>query len=512
MKENSMSMKEIASELGAECLLPDLDARVTDLTCDSRLVKPGSLFFAYKGPESDGHHFLDSAFKNGAVAAVVTDPACLEGRPGLVVHNSQVAFSRICALMEGDPSRYMKVIGITGTNGKTTIHWILYHALNRLGMPCIRIGSLGTEAESGHIERSGKVRTLHAGEIVMTTPSAQEIQKALAQGLENGVMACALETSSHGIHQNRVKDILFNTAIFTNLTPDHLNYHPDMETYFHVKSELFFQLAENRKIKNDPLGGAVINLDCPYGQRLVKTVQMLQQPIFTFGTSEASTVKIIAFEQGIPRSELKLQFKGTVYAIHTPLIGDYNGSNLAASFAALISLGFDPNQVVNSMNDLPVVPGRLEPVGTDDLPVFVDYAHTGIGLECMLKAVKGFVKGDLWVLFGCGGGKDPRKRFDMGEAARTCADKIVLTDDNPKNEDPKKIMEEILSSGCQPEFMIHDRAAAIVQTLKSAKKGDVVVLAGKGHEDYQIIGSQTLHFSDQEEVRKAIKAGLLRKD
>jgi UDP-N-acetylmuramoyl-L-alanyl-D-glutamate--2,6-diaminopimelate ligase len=220
-------------------------------------------------------------------------------------------------------------------------------------------------------------------------------------------------------------------------------------------------------------------------------------------------IRILNFEQGIPESMLELSYHDGTYLISTSLIGDYNASNLAGAFAVLVSLGYDPRVAAKALSGLPTVPGRLEPVGSEDVPVFVDYAHTGVGLENVLKAVKSFVKGDLWVLFGCGGGKDPRKRMDMGVAARDFADKIVLTDDNPKLENPDKIMNEILLSGCEPEFMIHDRAEAILKTLISAKQGDVVILAGKGHEDYQIIGSETFHFSDKEEVDKARTRGLL---
>lgn len=505
-----VSMEQIAKLLRAETVNHcDLDASIEHVTCDSRAVRPGSLFFAYLGPELDGHKYVEDAFKKGAVAAVVTNKSACGSHPCLIVDDSRQAFSQACAEMYGHPSHKMKVIGITGTNGKTTIHWMLYHALNRLGWPALRIGSLGIAAETANLERSGKVATLKAGEIVMTTPGPEEIQKSMALALTAGVKACVLETSSHGIHQKRVGDVRFNAAVFTNLTPDHLNYHPDMETYFQVKTELFHQVAMDRQAKNEALGGAIINQDCDYGRRLTSIAQALHLPIFSFGHKSHSKIQILDFEQGLPTSKLTLRVNQKNYVIHMPLIGDYNASNMAAAFATLLSFGFSPEELSVALSHQPVVPGRLEPVGTERVAVFVDYAHTGIGLDFLLGAVKAFVEGKLWVVFGCGGGKDPRKRIEMGDAARKHADHIVLTDDNPKNEDPEEIIKDILKSGCQPTLIVHDRAAAIRDTLARAEEGDVVILAGKGHEDYQIIGNHTSYFSDRDEVHKAIKEGIL---
>lgn len=504
---HSFTLKQIADEIKGTLVNgcpPDLT--IEDASCDSRTVRIGMLFVAYKGPEVDGHHYLQSSFSKGAIAAVVEDRDQLADHPGIVVENSQKAWSKICALITGHPSKQMKVVGITGTNGKTTIHWLVHHALNRLDLPCIRIGSLGISAE-GLVERSGKVQTHHAGEIVMTTPGAKEIHSSLRLALDAGVKACALETSSHALHQQRVGDVFYDTCVFTNLTPDHLNYHTDMEDYFQVKVGLFQQLAKKNKTHRH--GGAVINTDCPYGRKLANIVQELKLPLLTFGFEGNPTVKIIRFDQHVQKSHLFLLLNEQEFVIETSLIGDYNGSNLAASFTSLLSLGIQADKAAEVLNNLPVVPGRLEPFGNEDIAVFVDYAHTGVGLESLLSAVKPFVENKLWVLFGCGGGKDPRKRMDMGAAAKKYADCIVLTNDNPKNEDPDKIIEEILLSGCQPTFIEKDRGKAIVSTLRKAEKGDVVILAGKGHEDYQITGNETVHFSDREEAMKARDTGVL---
>jgi UDP-N-acetylmuramoyl-L-alanyl-D-glutamate--2,6-diaminopimelate ligase len=253
----------------------------------------------------------------------------------------------------------------------------------------------------------------------------------------------------------------------------------------------------------------VVNTDCPYGRRLIDIVREMGLPTVTFGEDRSAKVRIVAFDQGFEHSTLTLELEGERYEIGTNLIGDYNASNMAAAFAALVSLELEPQEAAAALSEIPSVPGRLESVGTPDIAVLVDYAHTGEGLRNLLSALRGFVENDLWVVFGCGGGKDPRKREGMGRAAKELADRIVLTSDNPKNEDPAKIIEDILASGCEPELIELDRGRAIEQTLRKAQKGDVVVLVGKGHEDYQIIGNQTFYFSDREEALKWREQGLL---
>jgi UDP-N-acetylmuramoyl-L-alanyl-D-glutamate--2,6-diaminopimelate ligase len=397
----------------------------------------------------------------------------------------------------------MLTFGITGTNGKTTIHWILYHLLNKLGYPSIRIGSLGINA-GDKIDMSGKVKT-KTGEIFMTTPGALEIQEVLQRAVQKGIKACVLETSSHALEQYRVADIDYDVAIFTNLTPDHLNYHEDMEHYFNAKVGLFKQLAKSKELLNKTLGGAVINLDDSYGKKLEKIAVELNLPIYSFGNSEKARIRILEFKQDFKNSVLNLEYNKKVYSVETSFIGDYNASNISAVFAACVSVGIKPEDINEAFREIPNVPGRLESVGNDRVGVFVDYAHTGDGLASVLLAVRPFVKNKLWVVFGCGGGKDQGKRPAMGKAAKDNADRIVLTNDNPKNDEPEKIIEDILSSGCKPEFIELDRGRAIEKTIRQAEDGDVIILAGKGHEDYQIIGNKTIPYSDKEEVEKLKK-------
>ncbi len=466
-----------------------------------------SVFVAIRGVAADGHDFLDEAFANGAVAAVVTDAERLAGRPGVVVNDSRRALSQVCATLAGNPSRELLTIGVTGTNGKTTVHWLLYHALFHLGYPALRIGSLGIEGGTA-VQRSGKVTSRTAGQILMTTPAPDELHRSMRLAVDAGLKACVLETSSHALDQQRVADVDYDAAVFTNLSSEHLDYHPHLEAYFLAKLRLFEQLNELKERRPGPGGGA-INLDCPHGRRLAELVRATVVPAVGFGTHADAKVRIARFDQQFTGSDVHLMVDGAEHAVHTSLIGDYNASNVAAAFATLVSLDFEPQDVASALSQAPPVPGRLQPVGSDDIAVLVDYAHTGEGLRNALGAVRSFTRNRLWVVFGCGGGKDPGKRAAMGAAARDSADRIVLTSDNPKLEDPATIIEDILTSGCEPAFIELDRRAAIERTLRSAEPGDVVLLAGKGHEDYQIIGNETLHFSDVEEVERLKAEGAL---
>ncbi len=501
----TFTLNEIRELLAGELVNGgDGDRGICSFVSSSQHNNKESLFVAYRGVGVDGHDFIEGAFENGSVAAVVTDAGKLGGRPGIVVPDSRRALSRLAAAFSGDPSRELLTIGITGTNGKTTIHWLLYHALARLSYPGIRIGSLGISAH-GQVERSGKAITSTGGEILMTTPSAMDIHETMRFAVDAGFKSAVLETSSHALDQHRVSDVFYDAAIFSNLSPDHLNYHQDMEEYFAAKKKLFERIAAT----GEGCGGAAINADCPWGQRLLVMARQLGLRTLAFGEAQDSQVRIVEFLQGLPESTLKIEFEASTLAIRTGLIGEYNGSNLAGAFAGLIALGFAASEAAHALDRVPPVPGRLEAVGSDEIAVFVDYAHTGEGLKHLLSGIKPFVKNNLWVLFGCGGGKDPGKRRAMGLAAAELADKIVLTNDNPRSEDPAKIIEEILDSGCQPEFIDFDRGLAIERTLRSALKGDVVVLAGKGHEDYQIIGTETLRFSDSEAALKLRDGGAL---
>jgi len=490
------SLKELAEFLDG-VVVKDTKEIINNIVSTGKHNNTGSIFVAYKGVEIDGHRFIPQAFKNGSVATIVTDKNKLGAFPGILVDNSKLALSKLSALFNDFPSKKLLTIGITGTNGKTTIHWILAHALEKLNFPSLRIGSLGIDG--GQIHHSGKALT-KTGQIFMTTPGAFEIQCALKEAVDKKMKATVIETSSHALDQYRVSDVYYDTAVFTNLTPEHLNYHKDIEDYFCAKVKLFKQLSETKKAKFPK--NAIINSDCPYGKRLIKICKDFGLDVISYGFGSCPTIKIERFVQNFEKSILELSYKSKRYEISTSLIGNYNGSNIAAAFGALVSNGFPPSESAIALSDIPSVPGRLESLGTKEIGIYVDYAHTGDGLENVLSALKPFAKNRLWVIFGCGGGKDPGKRIAMGNAAKKYADNIVLTNDNPKLENPEKIVDDILKSGCKPYFVEYDRAKAIEKALNEAKNGDVFILAGKGHEDYQIIGTKTIAFSDKEEVIK----------
>ncbi|MDC0358194.1 UDP-N-acetylmuramoyl-L-alanyl-D-glutamate--2,6-diaminopimelate ligase [Oligoflexia bacterium] len=506
-RQNYFHLEELTAILGAQPINFDPAANaasITSVTDSSQRVSSGSIFVAYPGVKVDAHDFLLEAFQAGASAAVVSKAEKATGLPSkypcLLVPSGRRAVSRLAALFAGEPSEKLLTIGITGTNGKTTICWLLYNLLGKLECPGIEIGTLGVQAQN-IIDEVGQI----------TTPSALEVQKSLKLAVDHNLKCAVIEASSHALAQHRVDDVQFDLGIFTNLTTDHLDYHLDMESYFVAKVKLFQAIAKVKHkaaLTQQPLCRAVINVDCPYGRRMVDLVRELGLRCITFGEAAEAEVRISDLQQNLQESSVTIAFEGQQYTIASPLLGFHNASNICACFAASISLGYRAEEIAAQMQRLPCAPGRLEFCGNDDVAVFVDYAHTGDGLEHALSALKGLVKNNLWVIFGCGGNKDPRKRTGMARAASKLADKIVITSDNPKTEDPQKIIDEILSEGCQAYMIEMDRAVAIEKTMQQVEKGDVVLLAGKGHEDYQIIGTDVFHFSDKEEVLKLRDRGV----
>lgn len=486
---------ELAQLLAGTAInLPAEPIGVSAVVDSGRHNQPGSIFVAYPGVTVDGHEYIEQAFENGSVAAVVSDASKLCGKPGIVVGDGRKALSFLAALFSDDPSKELITLGVTGTNGKSTIHWLLYHLLCELGYPGIRIGTLGIFAENIVDESS-----------TITTPSSIKIHSVLKRIKEAGLKSCAIETSSHGLDQNRVDHLYFDVGIYTNLTRDHLDYHGDMETYFLAKTRLFDLLNRNKSRR----GGAVINIDCPYGERIVQDYISPEVDLITYGENTKAVLRIVGFSQNFEASKLEFCFNGRDYSVATKFLGKHNASNISAAFAACVSLGFEPEIVLKAFGKIPGVPGRLEPVGTRDVAVFVDYAHTPDALSSTLGSIRELAKKDFWVIFGCGGDRDRGKRPLMAEAVCNFADKVVVTSDNPRTENPEQIISDILSEDCKAEIIEVDRKVAIEKTLRRVKKGDVVVIAGKGHENYQIIGKDKIHFSDQEEVMKLKSQGVL---
>ncbi len=490
----SFTLSEIAQSVGGKIVNAESDTlSCTSFCFDSRKVEPGSLYIAYKGVAVDGHTFLEQAFGAGAVAAIVTDEAALSGQPGIVVADSRSALSRLSSFWYCHPSQSLACFGVTGTNGKTSVHWLMHHALRALDLGGVLIGTLGIHCDGQKYQTDA-----------VTTPSAPLIHSALQQSLAQGAKSCSIEVSSHSVEQCRVTDIAFDVGLFLNLTPDHLDYHDSVEDYFEAKVTFFRLLAQQkREGRKAPL--AVVNDDCPYAKRAGEVAHEEGLTCLTFGSSPLCDVTLASFSQNLGGSKLELIYQGESYEVESQLLGDFNGSNLAATFTALIAYGFSPSEVALHLGSLPIVPGRLERVPTRYGSVFVDYAHAPDALRSVLQTVRPLVENRLWVVFGCGGDRDPRRRSGMGQAANEAADCIVLTSDNPRSEEPDAIIDDIAQHCPKALHRDRQRRAAIAYALSKMEQGDVVIVAGRGHEVFQEIKGEMIPFSDMAVVREIVE-------
>lgn len=487
----AFSLADLVKEVGGHLMSPS-PVLVSDITCSSADVQTGALFVAVRGTSVDGHRYIADAATKGAHAAVVEDADALGGLPGIVVKNTRLALSKLAAVMNGNPANKLRTIGITGTNGKTTTNWIVYHVLNRIGGGCQRIGTLGAEC----MGKGAEVGSL-------TSPDAISMQRLLRQAVEMGARSCVLETSSHALDQARVEDIDFDVAVFTNLTRDHLDYHKTFENYFAAKRHLFELLKSSSKSTK----GAVIHGDDEHGRRLIEQLPSLGLVDWSFGTSEGLALRIRDLQETSEQMIVTLQDRELpdVIRIAAPFIGSHNAENVVAAYGVCRALGYEPAVIAAALARVPQVPGRLERVGEGTPRVFVDYAHTPDALRRVLQAVRLTTEGDVWVVFGCGGDRDKGKRPEMAAVASEFADQVVITSDNPRTEDPRAIINDIMIGAVGPRVVEVDRKSAIQEAISLARTGDTVVIAGKGHEDYQILGNEKIFFSDQE-VAKAVLA------
>lgn len=464
------------------------DVEVTGVCEDSRHVQPGNLFIARPGTKADGSQFLADALARGAVAAVTQTKASQAKLPQVVVADPNAAASILANAFHGMPSKSVRMLGVTGTNGKTTTTYLIRHILSKIN---VRTGMIGTvEIDDGRTRR----------EATMTTPSATEIAATLASMRDKGCRACAMEVSSHALDQGRVAGVTFAGAAFTNLTGDHLDYHKTMENYASAKARLFASLTETAV--------AVVNAEDKASDRMVRDCG---GRIIRFGFSKVADYRA---------RDVAITSNGSNFILHTPdgraeinmgLIGRHNVENaLAAAALAGEVFGLSVHQIANGLRDAAGAPGRLQAVRAGQpFAVLVDYAHTDDALENVLSALKPLTRGKLRVLFGCGGDRDRTKRPRMARTAERLADAIYVTSDNPRTEDPQSILDEVvagLSDVGRAKAMVEvDRREAIQQVLSDASEGDVVLIAGKGHENYQIIGTEKRHFDDVEEAARAIK-------
>ena len=461
--------------------LPQVISTVSD---DSRAMKPGALFLAVRGAERDGHDYLDAAAAAGAIAALVADPSRTH-LPALVVTDTRRAAAVVAAAYHGFPARRLRLVGVTGTNGKTTTVGMLRHLLDGEKERAASIGTLGVLIGSDGVEMDGG-----GG---LTTPGPVELQRVLRVLLDAGVGTVAMETSSHALHQRRVEGLRFDAGVFTNLTRDHLDYHVTMEAYLAAKALLVPLLAER--------GAAVVNADDPAWASLPAAPRTIR-----FGLERDADVKATDVRFSPRGSEWTLDVAGDRHPVVLPLIGDFNVANALAAAAAAVALGMPAAAVASRLSSMPQVPGRLE-ILHESPTVLRDYAHTPDALERALAAVRPFTEGKLTVVFGCGGDRDRGKRPEMGRAAEAGADRAIVTSDNPRTEDPERILDDIEAGMTQAHERIEDRRTAIARAIADAGAGDVILLAGKGHETYQIRGTVKHPFDERAIVREIIAGG-----
>jgi len=477
---------------------------ISGISCDSRRVGPGTLFVGLPGSRVDGGQYWPEVLAAGAAAAVIGPAAAAAQPPGpadpVLVLSDPVATwaGELASAFWQHPSQRLALIGVTGTNGKTTTTHLIEHLAAAAGQPTALFGTL-INRWPGH-----SVTAQH------TTAFADGLQPQLAQAVEAGARIAAMEVSSHSLDQQRVAGCRFAGAVFTNLTQDHLDYHPSMQAYFEAKALLFAE----------PLidgGGAVVNVDDPWGERLAEDLIARGQRCWRASLERPDAdLRIEDLSMGSTGVGGTLVSPVGRGAFRSPLVGRFNLMNLLEAVGVLLQQGLRLDPLLTALASFRGVPGRMERVslGGTAAPapaVLVDYAHTPDGLENALSACRPFTSGRLICVFGCGGDRDRGKRPQMGAIAARLADAVVVTSDNPRTEDPQRILEDVVA-GIAPGVALQveiDRAQAIARAIASASPQDLVLIAGKGHEDYQILGTTKVHFDDREEAEKALRARLV---
>jgi len=535
-----MRLKELLGAGEVDEAGGDMDQAITGLSYDSRRVKKGHIFFAVPGERLDGHEFAAQALEQGAAAVVMERRVSLpQGATWIRVRNVRRTMGMWSALFFASPSRRMVLVGITGTNGKTTVSYLLESIFSAAGMAPGVIGTINYRYQG---------RILAAPH---TTPESVDLQALLAEMVEADVKSVAMEVSSHALEMERVRGIEFDAALFTNLTRDHLDFHMDMERYFSAKSRLFTDYLGASAKQNK---FAVIHGGDPRGRELLDKVRELGFEVMSYGRGREWDVHPLEFEGDLDGLRGKIRVKDQVVDFSSRLIGPANLENILGAVGVGFALGLPKSAISEGIARLESVPGRLEKIQSKlGISVLVDYAHTPDALERVIGAMRPLARGQLIVLFGCGGDRDRGKRSLMGEIAGRLSDLVVLTSDNPRTEEPLAILEEIeggvrktgikkfqisdfrsqienrstaFGSEAQARREAHDRSpksqiqnlklergycvepdrrTAIRLALRLARSGDLVLIAGKGHEDYQILGPKRIHFDDREVAREELE-------
>jgi UDP-N-acetylmuramoyl-L-alanyl-D-glutamate--2,6-diaminopimelate ligase len=465
------------------------DPEISSLCHDSRAASPGCLFFALPGAKSDGAQFVAQAAALGAAAAVVEKAPAEAGCPLVIVENARAAMADVAAAFYDHPSRALKCIGITGTNGKTTTAILAKHLLDAAGVRCGLVGTVKYVA--GGVERPAS----------RTTPESVELQALLAEMRDSGERAVSMEVSSHSLVQERARGVEFDAAVFTNLTQDHLDYHGTMDAYFEAKARLFENLAAQTVKKPR----AVVNSDDRYGQRLLDRFGKRLKTV-TFGRNVHAEFRASAIRHDLHGTRFALEARGKSYLVRSPLIGLFNVYNALGALAAVMTCGVELRRAIDALAEAPQVPGRLERVPSRrNFQVFVDYAHTDDALRNVLQTLRECGPARLITVFGCGGDRDRKKRPLMAAAGESLADHIILTSDNPRSEDPDAILAEMEKGLARRNHeKIPDREAAIRRAIEIAGPGDIVLIAGKGHEKTQEFADHTVPFDDVAIAARAI--------
>ncbi len=487
-----MKMSELLNNIKTIQVTGAVDVEVDDITIDSREVKKNSMFVAVKGFKVDGHKFINDAVAKGASVIVVENPDAVpvglidpEKSAEIVVENSRLSLAEISHYFYGRPSEKLKLIGITGTKGKTTTSYFIRSVLDFLN---IKSGLIGTNKYLvGEKQFPSK----------LTTPEANKINWLMKEMVTEGCEYCIMEVSSHSIALHRIDYLDFDFGVFTNITSDHMDFHKTFEDYFQTKKTFFDFLK--------PDATAIVNADDKNWKNLVNETKA---KYFTYGINEPSDFQIKNVEYDLDGTRFEIEYGKRTYSVNTKLIGKFNAYNATAAFSVLSLSGLDAEKIVEGINQTPQVPGRFEVLGEGKKKVIVDYSHTADSLKEALLAIHHIVKGErkIYTVFGCGGDRDKEKRPVMGKIAEELSDMVIVTSDNPRSEDPFDIINEILDGMKGENYkVIEDRETAIKEAILNSPSDAVILVAGKGHEDYQEIKGVRKYFSDKETVLKYLK-------
>ena len=459
---------------------------------DSRYVNKGTVFFAVKGLSSDGCDFIESAINSGACAVVYEPPYDLSNIetsiPIIAVDDLKLEIANIVSRHYESSINEMSIIGVTGTNGKTTVSWLIHQGFKKIGYKSGYIGTLGYGLENLNLNE-------------LTTPSCMKLHKILSEFQNSGVEYVVMEISSHAIDQRRIEGINFNSVIFTNLSRDHIDYHGNMENYGETKAKLF--LERQSKIK-------IININDSFGRSLIERIdeEVISTSIEPINIDKDKFISVTKYETNGSGFDIDLKSSWGSFITHVPLLGTFNIENVIQTIALFLSHGFSLSKIQTIIEGMKAPSGRMESVYVDNshlLPkVLVDFSHTPDALKLSLQSIRDHYDGKIWCVFGCGGDRDRGKRKMMGNIAERYADYVIVTSDNPRNENPEKIISDILEGISSKVETIVSREEAINFAIMKANKSEIILIAGKGHESYQKIGEQTLEFSDHKVSKRSL--------